>query len=85
VVSKHGQAGIFPGFALLMVNQVYWCQEVEEAFDQLAKGDKGAMKVGHQPCLLPVGSRDGQQAPTPACFPNVCTNCRHTMSDKSFS
>lgn len=28
-----------------MVNQMYWCQEVEEAFGQLAGGNKNAMKV----------------------------------------
>ena len=28
----------------LVVNQIYWCSEVEEAFDKMAAGDAGAMK-----------------------------------------
>ncbi len=28
----------------LVVNQIYWCQEVEAAFDAMAAGDAGAMK-----------------------------------------
>jgi dynein heavy chain len=28
----------------LVVNQIYWCQEVESAFDAIAAGDSGAMK-----------------------------------------
>ena len=28
----------------LVVNQIYWCQEVEAAFDAIAAGDAGAMK-----------------------------------------
>ena len=28
------------------MNQIYWCQEVEEAFERMASGHKGAMKVG---------------------------------------
>lgn len=28
------------------MNQIFWTQEVEEAFEAMAAGDKGAMKVG---------------------------------------
>ncbi len=31
---------------LQVVNQIYWTQEVEEAFEAMAAGDKGALKVG---------------------------------------
>lgn len=34
--------------AMQLVNQIYWCMEVEEAFERLAAGDKGAMKVGRR-------------------------------------
>lgn len=33
-------------YCVQMVNQMYWCLEVEEAFEKLGKGDKNAMKVG---------------------------------------
>ncbi|EFN60095.1 hypothetical protein CHLNCDRAFT_133411 [Chlorella variabilis] len=35
----------WPSQVALMVNQMYWCQEVEEAFGQLAGGNKNAMKA----------------------------------------
>lgn len=31
-----------------VVNQIFMCQEVEEAFEKMAAGDKGAMKVGQR-------------------------------------
>ena len=30
---------------LQVANQIYWCQEVEEAFEKMSQGDEGAMRV----------------------------------------
>lgn len=29
-----------------VANQIYWCQEVEAAFEEMRHGNKGAMRVG---------------------------------------
>lgn len=34
----------WPSQIILVVNQIYWCQEVEAAFKSMASGDRGAMK-----------------------------------------
>lgn len=33
----------WPSQIILVVNQIYWCLEVEQAFTEMARGDKGAM------------------------------------------
>ena len=45
--SKAREKWIFdwPSQIILVVNQIYWCQEVEEAFMKLNKGQSNAMKV----------------------------------------
>ena len=45
--SKARENWIFdwPSQIILVVNQIYWCQEVEEAFMKLNKGQSNAMKV----------------------------------------
>jgi hypothetical protein len=58
---------LFPSFALQLVNQIFWCQEVEEAFGRMAGGHKGAMKVGRHTwasCL----KRRLQRSPAPRAF-----------------
>lgn len=47
--SKAREKWIFdwPSQIILVVNQIYWCQEVEEAFMKLNKGQSNAMKVCH--------------------------------------
>jgi dynein heavy chain, axonemal len=35
----------WPSQIILVVNQIFWCQEVEEAFSKLAHGNVGALKV----------------------------------------
>ena len=35
----------WPSQIILVVNQIYWCMEVEEAFQKLEKGKKDAMQV----------------------------------------
>lgn len=37
----------WPSQIILVVNQIFWCQEVEEAFNKLAHGNVGALKVRH--------------------------------------
>ncbi len=37
----------WPSQIILVVNQIYWCLEVEEAFQKLEKGQKNSMQVGH--------------------------------------
>ncbi|KAI8464229.1 MAG: flagellar alpha dynein [Monoraphidium minutum] len=34
----------WPSQVILVVNQIFWCQEVEQAFADLSKGNKGAMR-----------------------------------------
>jgi dynein heavy chain, axonemal len=34
----------WPSQVILVVNQIFWCQEVEQAFKDMARGDKGAMQ-----------------------------------------
>lgn len=46
-------AGSLPALPVQTVNQIYWTQEVEEAFEAMAAGDKGALKAGW---LVGVGS-----------------------------
>ncbi len=45
--SKAREKWIFdwPSQIILVVNQIFWCQEVEEAFMKLNKGQANAMKV----------------------------------------
>lgn len=45
--SKAREKWIFdwPSQIILVVNQIYWCQEVEEAFMKLNNGQSNAMKV----------------------------------------
>ena len=45
--SKAREKWIFdwPSQIILVVNQIYWCQEVEEAFMKLGKGQSNALKV----------------------------------------
>lgn len=38
-------AGSAPALPLQTVNQIYWTQEVEEAFEAMAAGDKGLLKA----------------------------------------
>lgn len=56
--SKAREKWIFdwPSQIILVVNQIFWCQEVEEAFMKLNKGQANAMKVQcnsvlHASCL----------------------------------
>lgn len=37
----------WPSQIILVVNQIFWCMEVEEAFQKLGKGQKNAMQVSH--------------------------------------
>ena len=37
----------WPSQIILVVNQIYWCLEVEEAFQKLEKGQKDAMRVSN--------------------------------------
>lgn len=48
--SKAREKWIFdwPSQIILVVNQIFWCQEVEEAFMKLNKGQANAMKVTFQ-------------------------------------
>lgn len=45
--SKAREKWIFdwPSQIILVVNQIFWCQEVEEAFMNLNKGQSNALKV----------------------------------------
>lgn len=54
--SKAREKWIFdwPSQIILVVNQIYWCQEVEEAFMKLNKGQSSAMKVCHTYVILGV-------------------------------
>jgi len=56
VGAKHASISACPAGLLQVVNQIYWCQEVEEAFAQMKRGDKDAMKVGMGRC---AGGWDG--------------------------
>lgn len=53
--SKAREKWIFdwPSQIILVVNQIFWCQEVEEAFMNLGKGKSSALKVWscHAKCL----------------------------------
>ena len=57
--SKAREKWIFdwPSQIILVVNQIFWCQEVEEAFMKLNKGQANAMKVNYSsvvcmPCIF---------------------------------
>ena len=39
----------WPSQIILVVNQIYWCLEVEEAFQKLQAGQKDAMRVSCYP------------------------------------
>eukprot|EP00798_Chlamydomonas_sp_ICE-L_P023007 gene23007-30199_t len=41
--ARHDWIFDWPSQLILVVNQIYWCQEVEEAYAKIAQGDKGAM------------------------------------------
>lgn len=53
--SKAREKWIFdwPSQIILVVNQIYWCQEVEEAFMKLNKGQSNAMKVQNPFAICP--------------------------------
>ena len=51
----------WPSQIILVVNQIYWCLEVEEAFQKLEKGQKNAMQVrivadANEYCYRQVGT-----------------------------
>lgn len=56
--SKAREKWIFdwPSQIILVVNQIYWCQEVEEAFMKLNKGQSNAMKVQNPPLQPTIAS-----------------------------
>lgn len=35
----------WPSQIILVVNQIFWCQEVEAAFDQMSRGKGNALQV----------------------------------------
>ncbi len=71
--SKAREKWIFdwPSQIILVVNQIFWCQEVEEAFMKLNKGQANAMKVHCNSVLhaLPIGV----SFCTNLCMPFDCT------------
>ena len=46
----------WPSQIILVVNQIFWCMEVEEAFLKLGKGQKNAMQVRLLACRALIGS-----------------------------
>lgn len=68
-----------------VVNQIYWTQEVEEAFQAMAAGDKGAMKVRCRVWGCAQGGRhDGLRCKRVRC-PHPTLLCRRTTTNRCSS
>ena len=73
--SKLREKWIFdwPSQIILVVNQIYWCQEVEEAFAAQGKGNKNALAVSF---AVKAAREDKQGLPCRHSPPCSChTSC----------
>ena len=73
--SKLREKWIFdwPSQIILVVNQIYWCQEVEEAFAAQGKGNKNALAVSS---AVKAAREDKQGLPCRHSHPCSChTSC----------